>query len=111
VSEMTTRERFQRMYEHREADRVPMIGGPWVTTLERRRREGMPPDVDFADCFDLDHVVGVGGDVSPRYETKVVEETEDYIITFDAWGTTAKNWRHASSTPHRLGRTIVDRET
>jgi len=62
--EMTTRERFQRMYEHRDADRVPIIGGPWGTTLERWRREGMPADIDFADHFGLDHVVGVGGDVS-----------------------------------------------
>ena len=111
MSEMTTRERFQRMYQHREADRVPMIGGPWGTTIARWRTEGMPADADFADYFGLDHVAGVGGDVSPRYEARVIEETDEYIITFDAWGTTAKNWKHASSTPHWLGRTVVDRET
>lgn len=111
MAQMTTRERFERMYQHREADRVPMLGGPWGTTLERWRREGMPAEVDFADYFGLDHVVGVGGDISPRYEARVVEETEEYIITFDAWGTTSKNWKHASSTPHWLGRTIVDRTT
>ncbi len=108
---MTTRERFQRMFQHREADRVPMLGAPWGTTLERWRAEGMPEGVGFSEYFDLDQVVGVGGDISPRYETRVVEETDEYIITFDAWGTTAKNWKHASSTPHWLGRTIVDRDT
>ena len=65
--EMTTRERFQRMFEHREADRVPMIGGPWGTTLERWRREGMPAEVSFSDYFGLDHVAGLGGVGNQRF--------------------------------------------
>lgn len=106
---MTTHERFSRIYQHREADRVPILGSPWETTIERWRREGMPADVDFADYFGVDHIAGVGGDNSPRYERKVLEETDDYIIVLDNWGTTAKNWKHASSTPHWMARTIVDR--
>ena len=111
MAEMTTRERFQRMYQHTEADRVPMLGGPWGTTLARWRQEGLPEGADFVEYFGLDRVVGVGGDTSPRYEGKVVEETDEYIIRRDAWGTTAKNWKHASSTPEWLDRTIVDRES
>jgi uroporphyrinogen decarboxylase len=106
---MTTRERFRRIYAHQEADRVPMLAGPWGTTITRWRKEGLPENVDFADYFGLDHVVGIGGDVSPRFETRKVEETDDYVIWYDSWGTTSKNWKHASSTPHWLGRTIVDR--
>jgi uroporphyrinogen decarboxylase len=109
MAQMTTRERFRRMFAHQQADRVPMLGGPWGTTLARWRQEGMPEKADFADCFGIDHQVGIGGDISPRFPAKTVEETDEYIITFDAWGTTAKNWKHASSTPHWLGRTIVDR--
>ncbi|MHC4984270.1 MAG: uroporphyrinogen decarboxylase family protein, partial [Planctomycetota bacterium] len=108
---MTTRERFKRIYQHKQADRVPMLGGPWATTLRRWRREGMPEDVAFADYFGLDHVVGVGGDNSPRYAAKVLEETDDYVIAFDSWGTTSKNWKHASSTPQWIDRTIVDRDS
>ena len=111
MAEMTTRERFQRMFEHRDADRVPILGGPWGTTLERWRREGMPEGVDFAEYFGLDQRVGVGGDVSPRYEEKVIEETDEYIIRLSSWGTTAKNWKHTSSTPHWISRTVVDRES
>ena len=111
MATLTTRERFQRMFEHREADRVPMLGGPWATTLERWRREGMPAEAGFAEYFDLDHSVGVGGDASPRYPGEVVEETDDYIIALDSWGTTAKNWKHAQSTPHWMSRTVVDRES
>jgi len=29
MAEMTSRERFLRMYDHREADRVPIIDFPW----------------------------------------------------------------------------------
>lgn len=111
MAAFTTRERFKRMFEHTEADRVPMLGSPWSTTLERWRREGMPRDADFAEYFDLDLVVGVGGDISPRYEEKVIEETDDYIVRYDSWGTTAKNWKHASSTPHWMARTVVDRKS
>ena len=111
MAELTTRERVGRIFEHREADRVPLLGSPWNSTLERWRREGMPDDIDFDGYFGLDRVVTVGGDVSPRYEEKVIEETDEYIIQFDSWGTTAKNWKHASSTPHWIGRTVVDRES
>ena len=106
---LTGRQRFKLMFEHREADRVPMLGSPWDSTLERWRREGMPEDVEFAEYFGFDRVAGVGGDASPRYPEKVIEETDEYIIRADAWGTTAKDWKHASSTPHWIDRTIVDR--
>jgi len=111
MAEMTSKERFQRMFQHKEADRVPILAGPWATTLERWRNEGMPKGVNFAEYFGLDRVAAIGGDISPRYESKVIEETDDYIISFDAWGTTSKNWKHTSSTPHWISRTVVDRET
>ena len=43
---MTSWERFKRMYEHREADRIPIIDEPWSGTLRRWRREGMPEGMD-----------------------------------------------------------------
>jgi uroporphyrinogen decarboxylase len=41
MSEMTTHERVGRMYQHREANRVPLYETPWPSTLERWRHEGM----------------------------------------------------------------------
>ena len=32
---MTTHERFTRMYEHREADRIPIFDSPWSETIDR----------------------------------------------------------------------------
>lgn len=111
MAEMTSHERFKRMYEHREADRVPVIDDPWGATIERWQREGMPADVGFVDFFGLDRLAMFGLDISPRYEAKVLEETEEYIIQTTSWGTTLKNWKHAASTPDFMHFTIVDPQT
>lgn len=111
MTEMTSHERFKRMFEHREADRVPIIDGPWAATIERWHREGMPEEVSFVDYFGLDHVAHIGVDNSPRYESKVLEETETYAITTTPWGATMKNWKHAASTPEFLDFKIKDATT
>lgn len=67
---MTTWERFKRIYEHREADRVPIVDSPWNGTVRRWRREGMPADVDWRDYFDVDKVAGIGVDISPPVRGK-----------------------------------------
>jgi uroporphyrinogen decarboxylase len=48
---MTSYERFKRMYEHREADRIPVIDIPWRTTIERWHKEGMPEGISYVDFF------------------------------------------------------------
>ena len=64
MTALNSRERFKRMFEHREADRVPMLGSPWSTTIERWRSEGMPEDADFSTYFGFDRIAGMGVDVS-----------------------------------------------
>ena len=39
---MNTHERMTRMYEHRDADSIPVTDSPWAATVERWHREGMP---------------------------------------------------------------------
>jgi uroporphyrinogen decarboxylase len=108
MQQMTSHERFKRMYEHREADHIPIIDSPWGATIERWHGEGMPDDVSFADYFGLDRVASIWVDSSPRYEQRVIEETEDYRVTTTSWGVTYKNWKHAASTPQYLGFTVTD---
>ncbi|MGQ9698637.1 MAG: hypothetical protein ACUVRO_11675, partial [Armatimonadota bacterium] len=91
-----------RIFEHREADRIPIIDSPWRTTIERWHREGMPEGVSFVDFFDLDRVALIHVDNSPRYETVILEETDEYIISTTAWGATLKQWKQADSTPQFL---------
>ncbi len=109
MGEMTSCERFRRMFKHREADRVPIQDGPWGATLERWRREGLPEGVDWRDYFGVDKVAGIGVDNSFRFERRVLEETDEYVIEANSWGATVKNWKHVASTPLDLDFTIKDR--
>jgi len=108
MAAITTFERMTRMYDHREADRVPVIDGPWGTTIERWHREGMPTDVSFVDYFDLDNIAGIGADNSPRYPSKVIEETEEYTIHTTGWGAKLKSWKSHGGVPEFLDFTIKD---
>ena len=99
---MTTKERFQRMYEHREADRVPIIDSPWAGTIRRWQNEGMPKDVAWEDFFGVDKTAGIGVDITPRYEEKVLEETDEYRIYTTRWGVTQKSFKFMDSTPEFL---------
>jgi uroporphyrinogen decarboxylase len=110
MAQMTSHERFRRVFAHEAPDRVPIIDDPWGATIERWRREGMPADVGYVDYFGLDRVAAVGLDNSPRFPVEVVEETEEYRIHRTAWGATLKDWKHAASTPEFLDFTLVDRD-
>jgi len=108
MAEMTTHERISRMYQHKEADRIPIWDLPWNATIERWQQQGMPHDMDYVDFFDLDHIYGIGVDNSPRYEVRTIEETDTYITHTTPWGVTLRNWKHAGSTPEFLDFTITD---
>ncbi|MFV0400546.1 MAG: uroporphyrinogen decarboxylase family protein [Oscillospiraceae bacterium] len=104
---MTSKERIMRMYEHQEADRVPIVDSPWEGTLSRWRREGMPAGVDWRDFFDVDKSEIVGVDITPRYEVKVLEETDRYRISTSPWGVTLKEFKEEDSTPEFLDFTVT----
>lgn len=107
MADMTSHERCLRMYQHKEADRVPITDSPWEATIERWRKEGMPADVDWRDFFGIDTHVSVWVDNSPRYPGKVVEETPEYITRTTNWGATIRNWKHAGGVPEFLDFTIT----
>jgi uroporphyrinogen decarboxylase len=71
----------------------------------------MPSDADFAEFFGLDRFAYIGVDNSPRYPVKVLEETEEYVISTSPWGVTFKNWKHRGGVPEFLDFTIVDRDS
>ncbi|MBQ8611911.1 MAG: hypothetical protein IJ412_09455 [Oscillospiraceae bacterium] len=105
---MFTKERFTRMYEHREADRVPIIDSPWAGTIRRWQREGMPVGMDWVDYFDTDKIAGIGVDITPRYEEKVLEDTDRYQIVTSNWGVTMKHFKEEDSSPEFLDFKVVD---
>ena len=99
---MTTKERFLRMYRHEEADRVPIIDSPWAGTIRRWESEGMPRGMDWTEFFDTDKTASIGIDITPRYEEKVLEETDEYRIYTTKWGVTQKSFKVMDSTPQFL---------
>jgi uroporphyrinogen decarboxylase len=96
---MTTKERFLRMFEHKEADRVPIIDDPWGGTIRRWQREGMPVGMEWEDYFGVDKIGNIGVDITPQYEKKIIEETKDYTIYTTGWGVTQKEFKEQDSTP------------
>lgn len=105
---LSSRERFIRMYNHQEADRVPIIDDIWDATIERWHQEGLPENANIPDYFDIDYVPHIWVDISPQFEIETLEETDEYIIQTTSWGVTQKNWKHRASTPLFLDHTIID---
>ena len=83
---------------------------PWWTTERRWYKEGMPQDMDWRDYFGTDKVVPVElFDSTPRFERKIIEETDRYIIKQTAWGETEKAFKDLESTPEVLDYKIKER--
>jgi uroporphyrinogen decarboxylase len=110
MKELTTYERMKRVFERREPDRIPFIDTPWAATLERWRKEGMPEKMDWRLFFGTDLVEGIGVDNSPRYDTVVIEETDEYKIFKTSWGATLKDFKHSATVPEFLDFTVTSRE-
>jgi len=102
MENMTSRERILRTYKRQEIDRIAMVDGPWEGTIKRWHNEGMPKDVNWCDYFGFDKTATIFPDNSPRFEYKVLEETDRYIIHTSKWGKTFKSFKELDSTPESL---------
>ena len=107
---MNSQERIRRMYEHREADRVPILDDPWAGTIRRWHSEGMPAGVAWEDYFGADKIGVISIDISPRYEEKVLEENDRWYIATSKWGVTMRHFKEEDSTPEFLDFTVTDAE-
>lgn len=100
--QLTTRERMLRTYRHQEIDRILMVDYPWAGTLERWKREGLPANADWADYFGFDKIASICPDNSPRFERKILEQTDRYRIITSEWGQTKRVFNALDSTPEVL---------
>lgn len=96
MGEMTTHERISRMYEHQDADRVPLFETAWGPTVDRWRREGLG-DANYYEYFGLDRVMRFRVDNSPRFPSTVLEESDDHLVFTNEWGATIKYLKHDAS--------------
>jgi len=95
---MTSRERVLAALNHEESDRVPIQDSPWVASIERWHKEGMPVDVNPAEYFDYE-IVSFGADTSPQFPVEVVKETDKYIIHTTSFGGLRRDHKDYSTTP------------
>jgi len=77
---MTSQERLNRMFEHKQADRVPIIDYAWASAVARWHNEGLPPDVDYKEYFGFDCIQTIYPDCSPREKFEIIEDTPEYFI-------------------------------
>ncbi len=114
MTELTTYQRMQKVFNHEEPDGVPIIDLFWGSTIERWKNEGMGDNNDVIDYFGLDKIVMLSLDeidTSPRFPEYVVEETDTYKIEQDRWGITKKNFKPVSSTFQHLNHEVVDKDS
>ena len=108
MKKMTTHERITKIFNHEEADRIPICDYPWRGTIRRWHHEGMPEGMSYIDYFDLDRIGQINVDVSPQYEEKIIKETDEYSIYTTKFGVTLKNWKQDDSTPEFIDFTIIN---
>jgi len=107
MTPMTSKERFNRILQHKDADRVPIWDFPWPGTLARWRQEGLPENVDFVDYFGFDKVARITVDNSPQYEAHTLEETREHRVYSTSWGAVQKDFKNQDSTPQFLEYSIT----
>ncbi len=100
TTQLTGRDRVNRMFDRRDQDRVPRHESVWSDTLERWRREGFTGSlIDFIDG----DFHGVGWSWPGIYPDEVVlEEDEHTRVKRDIHGRVARWWKARMGTPEHI---------
>lgn len=93
----TSRERMLAIFDHKEADRVPMTESFWGTTLARWKTEGLPDDTSPHAYFGLDEGNTTAIDWSCRFPEEVIEETDSYTIKRNKHGALQRTFKNSPS--------------
>ncbi len=97
---MNARERFLKVCKFEPVDHPPYWDclGFWGPTIERWRREGLPPDVPPEEHFGMDmwHMLRVDSGIThvpyrPPFEHKIIEEDERTVTYRDGCGITKRD--------------------
>lgn len=105
---MTRRETIKTLLEKKIPERVGLNESFWPFIRENGWEEQGVPAVDFVEYFNLDirSVGGMGiGDPRPDL-ARVVEESDEWIVRANGWGSITKTWKAKAGTPEHIGNTI-----
>jgi uroporphyrinogen decarboxylase len=113
---MTNRERFLNVFSYKPVDRIPNYEfGYWIETLEEWKKFGLPKEInndwDAERYFELDYYKFIPTHTGtwPEFEKKVIEETEDYVISQDCDGIISQTLKSSRSIPKYLKYPIESR--
>ncbi|HOV21665.1 MAG TPA: uroporphyrinogen decarboxylase family protein [bacterium] len=106
---MISRERILRTLNHKIPDRVPIHDSIWDATIRRWRKEGLPEDMTPSEYFGYE-LEFFGADTTPKFPVKVIERSEEYIISTTPYGGKRKNHRDYSTTPEVIDWPITKKE-
>ena len=92
---MNGRELYEALYTGEEFDRLPLPGvGPWVETLERWHREGLPEGQEPNQVLGLisDDTAGLPLNLNmvPQFPLEVLSEGPEYVTLRDEYGITKR---------------------
>lgn len=106
---MTSKERIKCVLKHEEPDMVPIQDNPWVTTIERWQKEGMPKKISVSDYFGYE-MAWPKLDVSPQYPIEVMEENDEFVVERNIYGEIIKYFKDKASTPQIIDSPIKNRK-
>ena len=109
MGELTCGERVVRCYVGEDIDRVPFGVGvgwaPWGETMERWRSESGNPDLNPAQLLGFDKsfaIPAMESGILPHFETRIIEESDEFITWCDNRGITQRGRKDGGSMPEFL---------
>jgi len=105
---MNSRERVRRAIAREPVDRIPIFDSFWTETEKDFRQHGIPEDVSLGQFFDFD-IELFWFEQSFLLERKVFEETDEYRIESDDWGTVNRVFKEQQTTPGLIEFGVKDR--
>ena len=115
---LTMRERFVRLFNGHEVDRVPFLDmmGLWHSSIERWKNEGLSRDATSETVFDIvgfDHRHGfrlpISGFIWPEFDREELREDGDRVFVRNRWGATEQNMRDSELMPLTISGAVGDR--
>jgi len=109
---MTSIERMVDTLERKPVDQTPIAVSPWGVTVERWRKEGhIGENEDVTEHFGQDLRSGgwLNSTADLDFEPKVLEETDETVLTLDGNGAMLRRHKLHDSTPEHVDFTVKDR--
>lgn len=111
---MNSRDRLLGAILRKPVDRVPMMESYWETTLDRWKKEGLPPEIDHVSIqqfFHQDIQNTTYIDWSFQFTPRVIEETDEYTVTISSDNVRSKSLKNSPSMLELSDFSITDRKS